>query len=290
VGSAGNLVALDLERPRGNDLPLGVRYERFTPKNDQVDRLLATWKVSNPPTGFTAVANGAAYVRVPPGYDHLPPPPASLTSLGDSRYVWTDTGQGDGPLFIDVLPKGYTFENPNPVPVEAKEHHGRVALFFCPAAFAGQTLRVEFSLRNVVAAASDDTRRLNQFITRRMAEMGPVARSFGVEIDRTLHEKPVPQLQIRGLWTYGSFFIVVLVVVLLLLIAAAYVAPGMMLGMIILGAIFLFVLVCLVILALGSVLTGRDYLVGLRILLARLSIFSGVARFLGGGSGSGPRR
>ena len=62
----GNLVALDVTTDPGGFV---CRVERYDPVASN-EFLRVSWNAIARPTGYEPVADGAAYVDVPPGFDH----------------------------------------------------------------------------------------------------------------------------------------------------------------------------------------------------------------------------
>jgi hypothetical protein len=123
----GNLVALDITTdPSG----FVCRVERYDPVGSN-EFLRVSWNAIARPTGYEPVAGGAAYVDVPPGFDHRVY--EARPDVVGPRLAWFDKVFGDGLMLIVILPYGYavtSFHDADPPPVSAKLHDGRMAIYW----------------------------------------------------------------------------------------------------------------------------------------------------------------
>jgi hypothetical protein len=120
----GNLVALDfdsIEPPR-------CRVDRYDPTAKATEDLFVSWNATERPPGFVSVADGTAYVAVPPGYVRRTYP-ADAPDL-----TWRDKAFGSaGLMLVVVLPHGFAVsrtEGLSPAAVATKAVKGRQALYW----------------------------------------------------------------------------------------------------------------------------------------------------------------
>jgi len=148
----GNLVALDISSDGSG---FTCRVERYDPiKADDPIKpdppfLRVSWNAITRPPGYEPVAGGAAYVDVPPGYDHKSY--EARPDNGGPRLAWLDKVFGDGLMLIAVLPFGHALTSvadADPPPVAAKLHDGRMAVYWLIA----RRTRVSWRLEPVQAA------------------------------------------------------------------------------------------------------------------------------------------
>jgi len=124
----GNLVALDVTSDASGFV---CRVERYDPTGASSGLLRVSWNAITRPPGYEPVAGGAAYVDVPPGFEHRTY--VARPDLAGSSLEWIDKVFGDGLMLIVVLPYGYalaSFHDASPAPVAAKLHEGRMAIYW----------------------------------------------------------------------------------------------------------------------------------------------------------------
>ena len=124
----GNLVVLDLRSENGGFV---CHVERYDPVDPNAGFLRVSWNAVSRPSGYESVAGGAAYVEVPPGFEHREYD-AAPDSLRE-RLGWIDKVFGDGLMLLVRLPYGFAvpgFRDAEPGPVAAKAHDGRMILYW----------------------------------------------------------------------------------------------------------------------------------------------------------------
>lgn len=137
----GNLVALDISSDASGFV---CRVERYDPKDPGANFLRVSWNAIGQPPGYESVAGGAAYVDVPPGFDHRTY--EARPDIAGPRLGWLDKVFGDGLMLIAVLPYGHavpSFDDADPAPIAAKIHEGRMAIYWLLAARTRITWRME---------------------------------------------------------------------------------------------------------------------------------------------------
>jgi hypothetical protein len=124
----GNLVVLDLRSEKDGFV---CHVERYDPVDPNAGFLRVSWNAVSRPPGYEVVAGGAAYVKVPPGFEYGEYD-AAPDSLRD-RLGWIDKVFGDGLMLVVRLPYGFAvpgFPDAEPAPVAAKAHDGRMVLYW----------------------------------------------------------------------------------------------------------------------------------------------------------------
>lgn len=124
----GNLVVLDIRADRDGFV---CHVERYDPVDVNAGFLRVSWNAVSRPSGYEAVAGGAAYVAVPPGFEfrEYDAAPDSLRE----RLGWIDKVFGDGLMLMVRLPYGFAvpgFSDADPRPIAAKAHDGRMVLYW----------------------------------------------------------------------------------------------------------------------------------------------------------------
>jgi TIR domain len=137
----GNLVALDISCDASG---FACRVERYDPTDAHARFLRVSWNAIARPPGYEPVAGGAAYVDVPPGFDHRTY--EARPDIAGPRLAWLDKVFGDGLMLIAVLPYGHalpSFHDADPPPVAAKLHEGRMVIYWLLAERTMTTWRME---------------------------------------------------------------------------------------------------------------------------------------------------
>ncbi|MQA30688.1 MAG: hypothetical protein GEU82_12770, partial [Luteitalea sp.] len=137
----GNLVALDISSDTSG---LVCRVERYDPIDVHATFLRVSWNAIARPPGYEPIVGGAAYVDVPPGFEHRTY--EARPDIAGARLAWLDKVFGDGLMLIAVLPYGHAlpdFHDADPPPVAAKLHEGRMVIYWLLAERARTTWRME---------------------------------------------------------------------------------------------------------------------------------------------------
>jgi TIR domain len=137
----GNLVALDVASDESGFV---CRVERYDPTEDSSSFLRVSWNAIARPPGYEPFAGGAAYVDVPPGFDHRIY--EARPDIAGPRLGWIDKIFGDGLMLIAILPYGHalpSFHDADPRPVAAKPHEGRMAIYWVLTDRTRTTWRME---------------------------------------------------------------------------------------------------------------------------------------------------
>lgn len=119
------LIAIDFALREGK---LVGREERVEPKTGR--NIFVSWYAEEQPEGYQSVCGGLVYVRNS-DITRTEVPRKSPPDFG-GLYVWRDTNRQEGVMFAMVLPTGYGLSDPDPLPQEAKEFQGRLALHWAP--------------------------------------------------------------------------------------------------------------------------------------------------------------
>jgi hypothetical protein len=187
------LIAVDFKLDNGK---LVGREERIEHQRGQL--MFASWYANVQPQGYRPVCGGVVYVqesdiRETKTSDKRP-------SDAGKRYIWRDTNRPDGVMFVMILPEGHTLREPNPLPYEAKNFQGRLAVHWRTQPAEGQ---FEVSWRVERLASKDmnvEVQRINKIIfASRPAGAMPeydVALSYASE-DRDYVEKVAAALKVR---------------------------------------------------------------------------------------------
>jgi hypothetical protein len=144
--SPGNLVAIDLEWKNSK---LECLVERFDPTGDGHAFLHVSWNAIECPERYVPLRSGAAYVWVPPTFEHRRYR-ARVDETNEGGFEWLDRGFGVGMMLILKLPRGCTYKFPSeskrsPIPIRFKStDDGRMA-FYSWLAGSGDDGRVVFS-------------------------------------------------------------------------------------------------------------------------------------------------
>jgi len=165
----GNLVVLDVTTDANG---FACRVERYDPIGNPIRFLRVSWNAIARPGGYEAVGDGAAYVEVPPGFEHRTYE-ARPDSAGSSL-VWVDKVFGDGLMLIVVLPYGYalpSFHDAHPPPVAAKPHQGRMAIYWLHKDRTRTTWRIEAVEATRIPALCSE---LNQEASRQDRQSRPM--------------------------------------------------------------------------------------------------------------------
>lgn len=97
-------------------------------------RLRVRWNVESQPRDYRSVGEGVAYVYDKDNDLEIMPisEDASPNFLGNDRYLWTEGLQSGLPwlMFILILPKGYTLDDPLPRPAGTKIFKDRLAFYW----------------------------------------------------------------------------------------------------------------------------------------------------------------
>jgi len=127
-------------------------------------KLRIRWSVEGQPDDYSAVGGGVAFVyhrdfgfQVIPGSED-----ARAITLGNDRYLWTEGLQfGVSELmFILILPQGYTFTDPSPLPVGTKIFEDRLALYWILRGNQQRT-KVEWTIKRLQTDLKAELIRLN---------------------------------------------------------------------------------------------------------------------------------
>lgn len=157
----GNLVVLELRYRRRSIAGVVERVE-----TGGVDFLRVSWNSDRQPPGYFSVGSGAAFVAESDGIRRTPPISAIPDKLGGSQFAWRDVAQGDGLMFVLILPKGYRIVEPDPTPVSVKKFKHRMALYwFSPERF-GERTRVSWKLEPLYESLDSEIERLNRDIAK----------------------------------------------------------------------------------------------------------------------------
>ncbi len=189
------LIAIDF-RLDGHDKLVG-HEERMEQLAD--DKIFASWYAEEQPEGYVAMCGGVVYVRdsnVHPG-----PPSTKRPTEAGGRYTWRDVNRSGGVMFVMVLPEGYTLRDPDPLPYEAKNFQGRLAVHWRTPPPEGETFEVSWGLSAIAGGVDIEKDRINKIISdSRRAGATPqfdVALSYASE-DREYVEQVVAALKQHG--------------------------------------------------------------------------------------------
>jgi hypothetical protein len=130
-----------------------------------VDWIRVRWNVESQPADFIPIADGVAYVYNRDEEVVLEPPTeARAQPRGGLRYRWSE-GLEEGAsrlMFVLILPQGYTLNDPDPAPVDTKDFHGRLALYWVLEGAPQQRTQVEWTLEQVGGDLESEIVRINQ--------------------------------------------------------------------------------------------------------------------------------
>jgi TIR domain len=196
------LVALWLDMESGSLTCRGAKVYPRGPKLE-VSWYAATQSASE---SYISVFDGAVFVK----RDSIAGEPEVsrfCPTKIDNRYLWRDRAAADGLMVVLVLPSGRTLDTWDPVPVEAKQIAGRVAVFWLlyPTSDAESSVTSTWSLRESARDLEIEVERLNRtfFLTRRRETSTDydVALSFAGE-DREYVEGVATALEDAGVGVF----------------------------------------------------------------------------------------
>lgn len=151
--------------------------------------LRVRWDES-PPPGFFPVCGGVAFVeetdriiKATPDKDVLP------SALGDSRYRWI---QGLLPkdrwmMLVLVLPEEFTITDPHPLPADAKDFGGRLALYWRLKADEFGSTEAEWTLKAFDGNIQSEAERMNALVAK--SKRAPAAADADVIVEDTGRSK-----------------------------------------------------------------------------------------------------
>lgn len=118
----GNLVFVDTRLEDGRLLGQG---ERITSRG----AMTVSWYAIEQPDDSHQLGDGVAYIYE---RERLSSQQIAAVQVPKSRgaYYWRDQAQGNGMMFVLLLPTGYTLVGPEPQPREAKVHEARIAVYW----------------------------------------------------------------------------------------------------------------------------------------------------------------
>lgn len=151
------LIAVDFKLDNGK---LVGREERIEHQRGQL--MFASWYANVQPQGYRPVCGGVVYVqesdiRETKTSDKRP-------SDAGKRYIWRDTNRPDGVMFVMTLPEGQTLREPNPLPYEAKNFQGRLAVHWRTQPAEGQ-FEVSWRVENLGSKDLNvEVQRINKII------------------------------------------------------------------------------------------------------------------------------
>ncbi|MGB6688454.1 MAG: hypothetical protein WBE76_11480 [Terracidiphilus sp.] len=236
----GNLVVID---SRFQDGELAGYVERVDYSPDKMGEIEAAgrwfWVLWNEqPKGpeYRPLGGGAVYVNegeLPSGYEFAAKSPILLDSLGNGTYAMRDVAQGAGIMLVLILPEGYTFADPAPMPKSAKiVKKRRLATYWKPLGSYGTGVRISWQLRRFDGDLRAERDRINADIHR----SSDVPDNPGVFIGKPpAKENTAPNS--RNPWISGSFYLAAFAIVLAILLAAARTIPLWALPIVIAGAL-----------------------------------------------------
>lgn len=178
----GNLVVLDLSYDESSKLLMTV--ESVEPPQTGIESGWLRVRFDEAPgAGFFPVGGGAAFVRMPKGFEH--DPPGGKSKVSDLRetppkYMYTHVAQGEGLQLILIMPEGYTLSEFAPTPYNAKEFLGRITIYFRPEEKYGETAVVTWRLARFKGDAGSEAQRLRGAIVR----AANVSKNLGAFVDR----------------------------------------------------------------------------------------------------------
>lgn len=125
-------------------------------------RLRVRWSDLEPPAGYRSVAGGALYVEDGPGLTIFERD-VKLDSQGGRRFAWTQgTPEGIPWLMIAlILPPGFTLGPKTRPPESAKEHNGRLAVYWCLRGDDLGRVTVDWSLAPLDRSLEEEVQHLN---------------------------------------------------------------------------------------------------------------------------------
>jgi hypothetical protein len=116
------------------------------------ERLSVLWTVDpdRAPPGYFSVGGGVVYVKEANGVCSITAAEhGEIPSLGAGRWAWMQglPPEQDQLMVVMILPEGHTIDEADPLPVRAKQHRGRIAVYyFVQADQPGRRIRVAWSM------------------------------------------------------------------------------------------------------------------------------------------------
>jgi hypothetical protein len=151
------LIAIDFRF--GNGKLIG-REERIESIPDHT--MFASWYATTQPQGYRSVCGGLVYVRDSDIFRIEISDDKSPIEV-DEGYVWSDTNP-DGVMFAIVLPVDHSLADPIPLPYEAKNFQGRVAVHWRIPPPEGPKFEVSWRLRELSEDIDLEVKRINKVI------------------------------------------------------------------------------------------------------------------------------
>lgn len=143
--------------------------------------IYVSWYASGALDDHVSVVNGLLQVPNEPSPTRSAIRRARPADLG-GKYVWRDPPPQDGPLmFAAIMPPGQTLAASDPIPMQAKMHEGRLAVFWLLPADAQVSLVWELEAAH--ESLADDARRINREALDQLLKSRPAA---GFEYDVAL--------------------------------------------------------------------------------------------------------
>jgi hypothetical protein len=199
-----SVIALDLRVVDAQLLGDGERIELSG------DPIFVSWYASGPLDDHVSVLDGLLQVPNQPQLLRSPIRDASPADLG-GKHVWRDPPPEFGPLmFAVILPPEYTIAAAAPLPVQAKVHAGRLALFWLLP--EGMQVSLVWQLTETKQPPLEEAQRINrealdQIITSRPSKgfQYDIALSFAGE-DRYYVDQVAELLRAAGVRVFYDRF------------------------------------------------------------------------------------
>ena len=134
--------------------------------------LTVRWSAGTPPKGYRSAGGGVVhFLDQADEYTILPiSEDAAAIDLGNGRYLWKEGIQVGQPrvMFILVLPKGQTLDDPFPLPSGTKIFGDRLALYWMLSSYEDGHLDVEWTLTSLNLDLPSEQISLNRrFLSRK---------------------------------------------------------------------------------------------------------------------------
>lgn len=150
----GSLIFVDTWLEDGRLLGRG---ERLTSRGF----MTVSWYAIEQPDGSHALGDGVAYVYEE---NRLTSREIAAVRVPKARgaYYWRDKSVGDGLMFVLLLPEGHSVAQAEPSPREAKDHDGRLAVYWMLETMDGGDTLARWQLTALVGDIETAVEQLNQ--------------------------------------------------------------------------------------------------------------------------------
>lgn len=167
--------------------------------------LRVLWGVEHPEEDFSPVGDGVVFVHrkgddfvvVRVRTDVTPP------DLGGHRYFWREGLERGKPwvMFILILPAGYTLDQPDPLPANARIFKDRITLYWVLRVDDLNRTKVAWSVRSMRGSMKEELTRIYRLVAQ---DAPSQTDSFRIEVAKTASSQETSTQ--RNPWKSGSFY------------------------------------------------------------------------------------